>query len=109
MISFSTKPRSARSRAGSRSAQGHEPSRWPAHNVGLAGLAAALEARAARDGLAGRDDEVADLERLVEARVFRPSWHDSSMDLMRGLDVTEGVPGDTLPDDLQDSLFSGLD
>jgi hypothetical protein len=93
MISFTTKPRSAK--------RPSAPSRGSSAGVvqGLAAMAAAEPAR---------DDEVADLERLTEAAAFRRSWHDSSMDLRRGLDVTEEVPIDTLPAELRDSLFGGL-
>jgi hypothetical protein len=93
MISFSTKPRSTkRSTVTLRSSTAGVVQ-------GLAALAAAEPAR---------DDEVADLERLTEAAAFRRSWHDSSLDLRRGLDVTEEVPIDTLPAELRDSLFGGL-
>ena len=93
MISFSTKPRSTK-----RTTVTFRSSTTGVVQ-GLAALAAAEPAR---------DDEVADLERLTEAAAFRRSWHDSSMDLRRGLDVTEEVPIDTLPAELRDSLFGGL-
>jgi hypothetical protein len=100
MISFSTKPRQSRPRAAGRVGPAADVAKRPA---------APSVAAAKAPGFAEpeRDDELVDLEHLTEAAAFRRGWHDSSMELRRGLETQE-IPLDTLPDDLRDSFFGKL-
>ena len=100
MISFSSKPRQNRQRTPVRNSLSSDAMRRPEAPNAPGG-------RSPSSTEPDRDDELVDLEHLTEAFAFRGGWHDSSMDLRRGLDTAE-VPLDTLPDELRDSLFGNL-
>lgn len=101
MISFSTKPRQSRPRASAgRSDPAEDVAKRPAGSSAPTGKAPGFAEPE-------RDDELVDLEHLTEAVAFRRGWHDSSMELRRGLETQE-VPLDTLPDELRDSFFGKL-
>jgi hypothetical protein len=100
MISFSSKPRQNRQRTPIRNPLSSDAVRRPEAPNAPGG-------RSSSSTEPDRDDELVDLEHLTEAFAFRGGWHDSSMDLRRGLDTAE-VPLDTLPDELRDSLFGNL-
>ena len=88
MLTFSAKPR--RRPSTSRSTQG----------PGLAPLTP--QPAAAPQRLDEPDDPLA----AADAHDSLPNrgWHDSSMELRRGLEVLEDVPLDTLPDDMRRRL-----
>ena len=100
MISFSSKPRQNRQRTPARNSLSSDAMRSP-------GTPNAPGGRSPSSADPDRDDELVDLEHLAEAFAFRGGWHDSSMDLSRGLETRE-VPLDTLPDELRASLFGNL-
>ena len=89
MLTFSAKPRSARARRQLQPRTGPGP--------GLAPLWRS-------PGV----DEPMDSQQSAEAEetAVLKGWHDSSVELKRGLDVTEDVPLDALPPDVL-SRFSG--
>lgn len=111
MISFTSKPRSTRTR-NVRSSRETAASPGPTHATksapaaGAAGMAPLVAPDPVRDDEA--DNAAAAASADADAVAVRRGWHDSSMELRRGLDVYEDLPMDTLPDDLRDSFFGTL-
>lgn len=110
MISFSSKPRSTRTRQARPSREASASPQPKATRAAPAASAAGMAPLVAADPT--RDDEADNAAALADADAdavaVRRGWHDSSMELRRGLDVYEDLPMDTLPDDLRDSFFGTL-